>query len=927
MESYGLGSTTDILLCMVPALSSRHLLPNQAILKLMPRVGPGQGWAETAICHKKLLETIKTDKVSEEDRFSVNIVVASMDFLSFAYEPYDERTKPPQDLDDELGAIAQELLSSKFTTIMERLAPIYRRQFRHELFYNALQYPAGPVRGLDEDFAKNILGFTRYHLMVFSISNVGDLYSSQYYIMQEIEKIVKARDIFGWTPYHYAFIGTRGKLAPVFHRVIPERAFERLPSMLDNLGRGPIQFATLAGMHDRLWFMLSRLSNEGRKRAIQASGIDDMTLLHLAAKGGSIDCLDELMSTAEGKALLAKKDIWGRQALHIASKFGHEEIVTKLLEMGSRSDELDDAGKCPVDYFVQRRKEKGLESGIQGQHSNDSEGNDSPSKESEGGYKLTKESLDLFLKFAMEPHCRYSNGRSFLHFAAQVASDENIRTLVREKGFDVEARDNDGRTPLHYAILSGRPSVASTLIKDLGAKSSAKDSHNTTALMFAAQENLTDVAQTILDACDLGFVDEVDDDEKAAIHYARSRKTVDFLIRNECDMLATDSEGRTALHTAIRRKDKDVALYLLGLAGSRQVQTEPFDDTESLLVTACRRGLSEVVPEILRRWPHIINTEDTACGQLPISWACEYGHSEVVAKLLQHECSERVDVNKAEEWMNYTPLHFAAEAEDSKSLALLLKQPTAEIHRQGDEGETPLRLAVRHDRKDAVRMLLQDHRTTLEERVHYIQDFTSSSSSVLHSIIGDMLETFADTSLILRYFLWLFDHTAAPGAQEPINKFVGDLKRGEWKKLKTPYHIAILLGDAEFLQILKEENAPQGWLDEDNWSLVDYIKRFDRNGTLTSLVDSFQPLDTNTEHEHREPTALICAFPESQIKVTSCTTEGHNNCSKIHDVEVTKGQWYRPFRRRACIRSDHSIPPSGKYFYFEVGVLRDSESG
>ncbi|KAJ4203265.1 hypothetical protein NW767_005380 [Fusarium falciforme] len=164
MESYGLGSTTDILLCMIPALSSRNLLPNQAILKLMPRVSSGRGWVETAICHKKLLKTIKTDKVSEEDQFSVAIVVASMDFLSFAYEPYDEQTKPPQDLDSELKTIAQELLSPKFITILEKLAPVYRRQYRHRLLYDVLQYPAGPVRRLDKDFAKNVLGFTQHHL-------------------------------------------------------------------------------------------------------------------------------------------------------------------------------------------------------------------------------------------------------------------------------------------------------------------------------------------------------------------------------------------------------------------------------------------------------------------------------------------------------------------------------------------------------------------------------------------------------------------------------------------------------------------------------------------------------------------------------------------------------------------------------------------
>lgn len=173
MESYGLGSTTDILLCMIPALSSRNLLPNQAVLKLMPRVSSSRGWVEIAICHKKLLKTIKTNKVSEEDRLSVGIVAASMDFWSFAYEPYDEQMKPPRDLDVELRAIEKELLLPKFTTILEKLAPVYQRQRRDRLPCNILQYPEGSVGNLDKDFAKNILGFTQYHLATVQDGDSG----------------------------------------------------------------------------------------------------------------------------------------------------------------------------------------------------------------------------------------------------------------------------------------------------------------------------------------------------------------------------------------------------------------------------------------------------------------------------------------------------------------------------------------------------------------------------------------------------------------------------------------------------------------------------------------------------------------------------------------------------------------------------------
>ncbi|KAK0378105.1 hypothetical protein CLIM01_04531 [Colletotrichum limetticola] len=141
MKSYGLGSITDILLCMIPALRSRNLLPDQAILRLMPRVGPGRGWVKTATCHKKLVETIKTkgEKLNEDDKLNVAIAVATVDFLSSAHEPYDEQMTPPSDLCRELEAIERHLKSPKFAGIMAKLQPVYRRQDRHEIFSRILK--------------------------------------------------------------------------------------------------------------------------------------------------------------------------------------------------------------------------------------------------------------------------------------------------------------------------------------------------------------------------------------------------------------------------------------------------------------------------------------------------------------------------------------------------------------------------------------------------------------------------------------------------------------------------------------------------------------------------------------------------------------------------------------------------------------------
>jgi hypothetical protein len=133
MESFGMGSTHDILLCIIPALSYMRLLPNQAVSKLIPRMGSGRGWAETASCHRQLLETIHTGKILR-DTLDIRIVITTMDFLLFAFEPYGEHIEVPPDLNDELSIIVDDLCRPIFADLMEKLVPVYRLQRRQSAF-------------------------------------------------------------------------------------------------------------------------------------------------------------------------------------------------------------------------------------------------------------------------------------------------------------------------------------------------------------------------------------------------------------------------------------------------------------------------------------------------------------------------------------------------------------------------------------------------------------------------------------------------------------------------------------------------------------------------------------------------------------------------------------------------------------------------
>lgn len=134
METLGLGSSTEILLCMVPALSYKDLLPNLVMLSQLPRADYGQGWTETARCYSRLLETSIKSSPGSTERFCYNVVVAAMDFLSFACEPYDQFIKPAPELCEDLEDIVARLVSTKFVHVVKQIAPAYGLQHRQEAF-------------------------------------------------------------------------------------------------------------------------------------------------------------------------------------------------------------------------------------------------------------------------------------------------------------------------------------------------------------------------------------------------------------------------------------------------------------------------------------------------------------------------------------------------------------------------------------------------------------------------------------------------------------------------------------------------------------------------------------------------------------------------------------------------------------------------
>lgn len=724
------------------------------------------------------------------------------------------------------------------------------------------------------------------------------------------EHEAEAKDIYGWSPYHYASLEKTQDLV-VFLLWGPTSRPERLPKLLSNLLRSPMHIAALGGLADNLNAILDELATDSAIRALQASGIDGMTVIHLLARQGVFDSSLVIHKKGEANSSLTKKDLWGRQALHIAVKYGNQDFAKKLLGNGARSDEPDEWGMSPIDYFLERRKEKDPQANPQESVTPSEIGSDTSNNAEASSSYMNKEESTNFLTFAMEnTNCRYGDGRTFLHIAIEVVDEDSIRTLLA-KGFDLEARDAERRTPLHCAIHARRKTLALTLIegvnilvggvsKRLKAGIAAKDSHDTTALMFAARANLEDVVKAMLNADPPCDVTEVDDEGYTALHHARDVNMARLLVDKKSDPTVRDSIKRTPLHRAIERGNSDLAEYLLTLRDPKQSEDSLFDkNKESILVTACRRGLSSLIIEILRVWPGIIDTEDATCGQTPIAWACEHGHKDVVTTLI----GQGANVNKpAAKWGGYTPLHICVLKGDLDILKILLEKEV-DLQAKSIYAQTPLEFAIESKSVDITRKLLLDHRTSVAERITSLKEMVSKHSEKLQAVIWQGLDTILNQSHILETLIWLF--TRQPDADRSesdmkverekatnlLTPLARDIENKSWDLLKSPLNSNALFRVKDISVMLEGQQVDATGLYKDGWSYVDYIDRSQGSTDLKDVVKILRELRPNDKDRHMKPTAFKWAEYGEYIQLSPCNIHKQSDCyvqSESHFAEVTR---------------------------------------
>ena len=200
---------------------------------------------------------------------------------------------------------------------------------------------------------------------------------------------------------------------------------------------------------------------EGAKALLSCREATGKTSLHFAAAMGRSKTCEYILDVAP-KAY-AERDEQGNVPMHMACRGGHVDVVELLLRKGSKPNDANNSGVCPLHHV------------------------DEP--------KI----VEILCKAGADPNFSAKEGGSPLHFAVADGHTSVIVELIKQ-GANVEQTDARGLTPIILAAASGDGDCVATLLREGKADGGAILSGGLTVLHMCAEMEDEDEAVTSTEA-------------------------------------------------------------------------------------------------------------------------------------------------------------------------------------------------------------------------------------------------------------------------------------------------------------------------------------------------------------------------------------------------------------------------------------------
>ncbi|KAA3680037.1 ankyrin [Paragonimus westermani] len=529
-----------------------------------------------------------------------------------------------------------------------------------------------------------------------------------------------------------------------------------------------------------------------------------LNALHLASKEGHHEVVRELLARGADPNRATKK---GNTALHIASLAGQFEVVKILLDAGSNVNTQAQNGFTPL-YMAAQENHLEVVKLLLTKHAN-------PALTTDDGFTPLAVALqqghDRIVALLLENDSRGKVCLPALHIAAK-KDDVKAANLLLNSDVNVDHQSSSGFTPLHIAAHYGNVNMTDLLISR-GANINFQAKNNITPLHVACKWGNHGVAERLIKAN--AELDCRTRDGLTPLHCA-SRSghdiVVQLLLNANANFGAKTRSGLNALHMAAQGDHVDTARLLLqrGL---------PLDDTTidflTALHVAAHCGNVQVAKLLLERGCDV-NTR-ALNGFTPLHIACQKNRIKIVELLLKYNCMIEATTESG-----LTPLHVASFM-GHLSIVVLLLQHGANPNCPTVRSETALHLAARAGQTEVARLLLRN------------------------------------------------------GAQVDVRA------RGH----QTPLHIASRIGSTELVSLLLENSAHLQAATKDTYTPLHLAAKANHTEVCQILLragaqletvtrSGFTPLHLATKHLHPEAVELLLSHGAN---VNAC---GRNGLTSLH---------------------------------------------
>nr|XP_020472167.1 ankyrin-3-like isoform X4 [Monopterus albus] len=593
-----------------------------------------------------------------------------------------------------------------------------------------------------------------------------------------------------------------------------------------------------------------------------------LNALHLASKEGHVEVVAELIKHGANVDAATKQK--GNTALHIASLAGQAEVVKELVTHGANINAQSQNGFTPL-YMAAQENHLDV---VQFLLDNGS----SQSIATEDGFTPLAVALqqghDQVVSLLLENDTKGKVRLPALHIAAR-KDDTKAAALLLQNDHNADVESKSGFTPLHIAAHYGNINVA-TLLLNRGAAVDFKARNDITPLHVASKRGNTNMVRLLLERG--AKIDGRTKDGLTPLHCgARSghEQVVEMLLDRGAPILSKTKNGLSPLHMATQgdhlncvqlllhhevpvddvTNDYLTALHVAAHCGHYKVAKVIVDkkanpNAKALngftpLHIACKKNRVKVMELLLKHGASIQAV--TESGLTPIHVAAFMGHENIVHQLINHGASPNTSNVRGE-----TALHMAARAGQSNVVRYLVLNG-ARVDAKAKDDQTPLHISTRLGKLDIVQQLLASGACP--------DATTSSGYTPLHLAAREGHRDVAAA---------LLDQGASLGITT--------------KKGFTPLHVAAKYGKIEVANLLLQKDAPPDAAGKSGLTPLHVAAHYDNQKVALLLLNQGASPHAAAKNGY---TPLHIAAKKNQMEITTTLLEYGASTSAVTRQGIT----------------------------------------